>query len=174
MFTGYKQKYVSVEELGKFFGFSAISIEGGKSAKIGHIYYNKMVVPINGKAFVEAPTFFKFFDMPYQTVNNSTYTVNTVTNPMFDLSQQRSHPNAKVLIDGKPFAQEVYSIKNRIYVQITPLEGTLGAKHVTDANGKMTLRNKQIDHWKDFAGDLCVQVDDLAEASGRKITVDFK
>jgi uncharacterized protein (DUF2164 family) len=171
--SGVDQRYVNVEEFFNYFGIQAESLDEGKSAKIGHLYYNKSIKSAGGKAYTDGATLLRFFGIPYTQANNWTFTLNTPTVPMFNRTLHRFNENVSVTIEHRTQVVDALNINNNIFLPLESMNEIIKNKHTLDARGRLTLDGKQIDRWINAKGKTYALVDDLRTALGKPVEVKF-
>jgi hypothetical protein len=168
---GVDQRFVSVEDFFNYFGVPVESLEQGKSAKIGHLYYNKQIRSVGGKAYTDGVTLLKFFGMPYTQANNWTFKLNIASIPMFNRTYQKFQDDVQVTIDNKSQSVTVLNLNGSIYLPLESLDEIIRGKQAIDNNGRLTLEGKQIDRWLLARNKTYVLVDDLRTVIGKPISV---
>jgi hypothetical protein len=164
-----QQRYVSAEDLGPFFGVNIKSVDDGKAALIGHLHYDKSVKAYKGKAYVEAATFFNFFDIGYEKINDWTYRLALTNIPMFNSILQRFDPKGSMRVQGLRVDTPVLTIRDKKYVALDKLTDALKLPAVTEMSGKVILSGKPVEHWVYNGGKIFVNVKDAASATGKSV-----
>jgi hypothetical protein len=170
---GVDQKYVNVEEFFEYFGVPAESIEEGRSVKIGHLFYNKSIRPVAGKAYTDGVALFNFFGLPYTQANNWTYRLNISSIPMFNRTLHKFQEKVSVTVENRTRTVTALNINNAVYLPVEPLNEIITGRYATDANGRLTFEGKQIDRWINTAGNTYVLADDLRKVIGKPLEVKF-
>ncbi len=163
------KRYVKAEDLGTFFGINVRSIDDGKAAMVGHLYYDNTVRPYKGSAYIDARQFFDFFDVDYTRINDWTYRLTYTSIPMFNQITKRFEPEGSMKVSGKQVEVPVLMIRNRKYVQLEILTDSLNLPQTGSIGGRVLISGKPVPRWVNHQGKIYVFVDDAARASGKAI-----
>jgi hypothetical protein len=168
-FTGMNREYISLEELGPFFGVSVRSVDGGRAAMVGHLYYNEDVRPFQGKAFGKASTFFSFFDVSHSKVNDWTYRLTMTGIPMFTPTLWRFEPKGSVSLQGGSVPMPLIIIKDQKYIDLETFLNAVLASRTKEGEGRVGVNGKRVKHWVQKDGRIYVWVKDASSVTGKSV-----